>query len=118
MTVRRVRAHDRFPSGDSQALLEGPSDPARPTARDAPTFKDGIDNLDRYLPAVIALPDGWQAWLVKYRGERDAGTTVYAVDLGIAKAAMLRILPSTEESSVATTRSPPSRSHDRDRMLG
>jgi len=47
MTVRRVRAHDRFPSGDSQALLEGPSDPARPTARDAPTFKDGIDDLDR-----------------------------------------------------------------------
>jgi hypothetical protein len=100
MAVRQVRPHDHFLSGDSRALLELPYDPAELATRYGLHFEDGIDDLDHYLRAAIALPDGSQAWLVKYRGERDAGTTVY-VDAGTnpetAGAAVLRVLSLTSE---------------------
>lgn len=95
MTVRQVRPHDHFPSGDSRALVEVSFDPAELAARFGLAFEEGSDDLDRYQRAVIALPDGSQAWLVKYRGERDAGTTVYVdatADPGETKRLLLRTL--------------------------
>jgi hypothetical protein len=98
MAVRQVQAHDHFPSGDSRALLEISHDPAELAARYDLSFEDCLDDLDRYQRAAIALPDGSQAWLVRYRGERDAGTTVYvdaAADPETAKAVVLHLLSLT-----------------------
>ena len=95
MPIRRVRAHDHFPSGDGRALLERPFDPPDLAARDGLAFEDGIDDLDRYRQAAIALPNGPQAWLVTYHGERDAGTTVYvdaSADLDAARDQLLQTL--------------------------
>lgn len=100
MAIRQVQAHPHFPSGDSRALVEIPFDPAELAARFGLAFEDAYDDLDRYQRAAIALPDGSQAWLVKYRGEADAGTTVYvdaAADVDAAKNLLLRTMLLTEE---------------------
>lgn len=77
MTLHQGRPQDHFPSGDSRALLELALDPAHFAERDGVAFEEGFDDLDWYQRAAIALPDGSQAWLVKDRGERGVGTTVY-----------------------------------------
>lgn len=77
MTIRHVRPHDQFPSGDSLALFELAADPAMLTARYGLIFEERCDDLDRYRLAAIALADGSQVWLVRYHGEPGAGTTVY-----------------------------------------
>jgi len=100
VAIQQVRAHPHFPSGDSRALVEIPFDPAELATRYGLAFEDGEDDLDRYQRAVIALPDGSQAWLVKYRGEAGAGTTVYvdaAVDIDAAMELLLLTFSLTEE---------------------
>lgn len=77
MAIQQAQPLKHFPSGDSRALLELATDPSDLTARLGLTFEERCDDLDRYRLAAVALADGSQAWLVKYRGEEDAGTTVY-----------------------------------------
>ncbi len=99
MTVRQVRPHDRFPSGDSRALVELAPDPAELAARHQRSFEERFDDLDRFCLAAIALPDGSQAWLVKYQGEAGAGTTVYVdatADPAETKSMLLRVLALAE----------------------
>lgn len=81
MQVRQVRPLDLFPSGDSRALVELRFDPEELAGRYDLVFEERFDDLDWFKLAAIALPDEMQAWLVKYRGEREPGTTVY-VDAG------------------------------------
>jgi hypothetical protein len=100
MAVEQVRPQAQFPSGDSRALVELPFEPEDLTARYGLSFEEGYDDLDWYRLAAIALPDGSQAWLVKYRGEQEAGTTVYvdaAADLGKAKDVLLQTFALAEE---------------------
>lgn len=81
MEVRQVQPHDRFPSGDSRALVELRFNPQELSALYSITFEALFDDLDWFERAAIVLPDGSQVWLTRYRGEQDAGTTVY-VDVG------------------------------------
>ena len=81
MHVRQVRPHHHFPSGDSRALVELRFDPEELAARYGLTFAEDYDDLDWFELAAIELGDGSQAWLTKYRGEQEPGTTVY-VDAG------------------------------------
>lgn len=95
MAVQQVRPQDHFPSGDSRALVEVSLDPAHLAERYGLSFEEGFDDLDWYQRAAIALPDGSQAWLMKYRGERGVGTTVYvdaAADPGETTEALLATL--------------------------
>jgi len=100
MAVKQVRPHVHFPSGDSRALVELPFEPEELIGRYGISFEERCDDLDTYRLAAIVLPDGSQVWLVRYRGEQDAGTTVYvdaAADLGQAKDLLLQMFALAEE---------------------
>lgn len=100
MAVRQVQPHGHFPSGDRRALLEVALDPADLADRYGLSFEEELDDLDRYQRAAVALPDGSQAWLIKYRGEAGTGTTVYvdaAADPGETKRLLLRMLALAEK---------------------
>jgi len=87
-------------------LVELPLDPTALSDRYGLSFEEGYDDLDRYQRAAIALPDGSQAWLVRYQGEQGAGTTVYvdaAADPSRTKELLLRTLALKEEDLVWST---------------
>ena len=81
MSVRQVKPHMRFPSGDYCNLAELAFSPEELTERYGLKFEDGADNLDAYKLAAIELPDHSQAWFIKYQGDDDGGTLV-RVDAG------------------------------------
>lgn len=100
MRVLQVPPHDRWPSGDSRALVELRFDPGDLTARYGLTFLEEYDDLDWFLLAAIGLADGSQAWLIKYRGEQETGTTVYvdaAADFPTTLALLRRTLDLRDE---------------------
>lgn len=82
MSVRQVKPHMRFPSGDYRDLAELPFSPAELTKRYGLKLEDGADYLDTYKIAAIELPDHSQAWFIKYQGDDDGGTLV-RVDVGL-----------------------------------
>lgn len=100
MPVRQVPPHAFFPSGDSRALAELRLDPEGLSARHGLTFEERLDDLDWFRLAAIELPDESQAWLIKYRGEREPGTTVYVdaeADVAKATALLTRALGLTDD---------------------
>lgn len=81
MAVKQVAPWAMFPSGDYRSLLELRFDPDELERRYGLHFSQKIDDLDYFKLAAIALPDGSQAWLTKYRGEQGPGTVV-DIDVG------------------------------------
>ena len=93
MAVRQVAPHDHFPSGDSCALVELRFSPEELAARYGLAFEERVDDLDCLDLAAVALDDGSQVWLLRYRGEQDSGTTAYVdagADLPRTKALLLQ----------------------------
>ena len=100
MHLQQVRPHDSFPSGDSRALVELRFDPDELAERYGLSFEESYDDLDWFKLAAVALPDGSQAWLTKYQGEQEPGTTVYvdaAADPAMAKEQLAQTLGLTED---------------------
>ncbi len=100
MPVRQVTPHQRFPSGDSRALVMLTGEPRELAARYGLSFEEGEDDFDAFQLAAIALADGSQAWLLKYRGEPTPGTVVYVdagADFAQAKALLAQALELTDE---------------------
>ena len=81
MPVQQVQPHDLFPSGDYRDLAEIGASPDELAARFGLVFAKLLDDLDWFKLAAIALPDGSQLWLIKYRGDQYPGTLV-RVDAG------------------------------------
>lgn len=53
-------------------------EPAALQARYGLRFEEGADDLDRFVLAAIALPNGDQLWLMRYMRAPEPGTVVYA----------------------------------------
>ena len=81
MVVRQVPPHQHFPSGDSRPLVVLTGEPRELAVRYGLSFEEGEDDFDAFQLAAVALADGSQAWLLKYRGDPNPGTVVY-VDAG------------------------------------
>lgn len=81
MNIRQVKPHEHWPSGDSRPIAVLPFDIPTLVERFGLTFREGLDDLDRYQLAAIALGDGQQAWLIRYEGDPSPGT-VALVDRG------------------------------------
>lgn len=74
--VHQVPRHQFFPSGDCRDLVELRLSPAALTARHGLTFEELVDDLDEFEVAAIALADGTQVWLYRYRRDPSPGTAV------------------------------------------
>ena len=100
MPVRQVPPHQHFPSGDSRPLVVLTGEPRQLAARYGLSFEEGEDDFDAFHLAAIALADGSQAWLLKYRGDPNPGTVVYvdvAADFAHAKALLDQALELADE---------------------
>lgn len=80
-----------FPSGESRPLAVLAGEPATLAQRFGLRFAEGIDDLDRFLYAIVDLGDSCQAWLYKHDGDPNPGTVV-RVDSGTDPAAARREL--------------------------
>jgi len=94
VSVQQVQPWALFPSGDYRPLVMLRFDPEELADRYGLTFATEHDDLDEFKLAAIALPDGSQAWLTKYRGEQGPGATVL-VDAGADFARAKELLLST-----------------------
>ena len=65
-----------FPSGDSRSLAVLAGEPETLAQRFGLHFVEGIDDLDRFLYAVVDLGDRCQAWIYKHDGDPNPGTIV------------------------------------------
>ena len=100
MPVRQVPPHQHFPSGDSRPLVVLTGEPRELAARYGLSFEESKDDFDAFQFAAIALADGSQAWLLKYRGDPNPGTVVYAdasADFAHAKALLTQALELADE---------------------
>ncbi len=100
MPVRQVPPHRHFPSGDSRPLVVLAGEPRELAARYGLSFEEGADDFDAFHLVAVALADGSQAWLLKYRGDPNPGTVVYVdtgADFARAKALLAQALELADE---------------------
>ena len=100
MHVQQVHRHEYWPSGDSRDLAEVRFSPEELASRYGLRFEEGLDDLDYFKLAAIALADGSQAWFIKYRGDQYPGTLVRvdaSADLGQAQELLQRALGLADE---------------------
>ena len=77
MTVHQVQPWEFWPSGDSRPIAVLPFDIPDLSGRYGLTFQEGIDDLDSYHLAAIALANDEQAWLFRHDGDPNPGTVVH-----------------------------------------
>jgi hypothetical protein len=77
MGVHQVTPRKTWPSGDSRPIAVLPYEPPELSQLYGLSFKDGIDDLDRYKLAAIELPNGGQAWIYKHQSDPNPGTVVH-----------------------------------------
>jgi len=90
----------RWPSGDSKDLAELRLSPEELGRRYGLSFEELHDDLDDFRVAAIALPDGSNLWLYRYRHEPEPGTAVRvdaAADFRKAKAQLAQVLGLTAD---------------------
>jgi hypothetical protein len=95
MTVHQVQPWEEWPSGDSRPIAVLPFAIPELSKRYGLTFREGIDDLDRYRLAAIALANGEQAWLFGHDGDPNPGTVVHvdaASDIWEAQSLLLEAL--------------------------
>jgi hypothetical protein len=77
MTIHQVEPWAQWPSGDSRPIAVLPYSLPELTERYGLEYQEGVDDLDRYRLAAIALANGEQAWLYKHDNDRNPGTVVH-----------------------------------------